>query len=58
MNMEELKGLSKEELKEKLDEAEMELIKLRGEAATGTNPENPSQIKNYKRTIARIKTIL
>jgi len=58
MKAKELRGMGEAELKKKLQELELELIKLQGQAATGTNPENPAQIKNHKRTIARIKTIL
>lgn len=53
----ELKGLSKSELDKKLEEVNLELIKLNGQVSTGTNPKSPSQIKVLRRTIARIKTL-
>ncbi len=58
MKFKDLQGLGEEELKAKLKEAELELIKLNAQVATGTPPQNPGQIKNLRRTIARIKTAL
>ncbi len=53
-----LKGLTKAELKSKLSELKLELIKLNAQVATGTSPKNPSQLKDTKKTIARINTLL
>ena len=58
MRIKEARELSNAELKKKLKELEMELIKLNAQAATGTNPKNPSQIRDIKKTITQIKTIL
>jgi len=52
------KGLSKTELKNKLSELELELIKLNAQVATGTTLKNPSQVGDTKKNIARIKTLL
>jgi len=52
-----IKALAKEEKEKKLTEAELELMKLRAQVATGTSPKNSSQIKQLKKTIARIKTL-
>lgn len=50
--------MSKEELKEKLKELRLELIKHNSEIATGTVPKSPGLIRQTKRNIARILTIL
>lgn len=52
-----LKSLTNAELTAKLAENKSELFNLRFSVATGNLPNN-SQIKNVKREIARIKTIL
>ncbi|MFH1589762.1 MAG: 50S ribosomal protein L29 [archaeon] len=57
MNIKELKPLNNEDLEKKLTEAELELIKLNSQVATGTTIKSPGQIKQLKKTIARIKTI-
>jgi len=44
-------------MEKKLSELNSELIKLKGQASTGTPPKNPGQIKQIKRTIAQILTI-
>lgn len=53
-----LQGLSKTELKSKLNELDVELMKLNAQVATGTSLKNPSRVKDTKKTIARIKTLL
>ena len=57
MKYKDLKDLEEKELEKRLAEAKFELIKLQGQSATGTSPKNPSQISQFKRTIAKIKTI-
>jgi large subunit ribosomal protein L29 len=57
MKQKELKSLSKDQLKKKKEELEFELIKLNSQVASGTTPKNPGQIKNIKKSIARINTI-
>jgi len=57
MKFKELKGLGKEDLQKKENEARTELIKLNSQVATGGAIKNPSQIKQLKKTIAKIKTI-
>ncbi|SFP88108.1 50S ribosomal protein L29 [Caldicoprobacter faecalis] len=49
--------MTNEELKEKLNELKSELFNLRFQLATG-QLENPMRIREVKRDIARIKTIL
>jgi len=36
----------------------LELIKLNAQVATGTALKNPSQVRDIKKNIARIKTLL
>jgi len=57
MKFKQLSALSKEELLKKKQEAELELMKLRSQVATGTNPKNPHQIKNFKKILSRIKQL-
>ena len=55
--MEELKNKSVEELNADLDAAKKELFNLRFQNATN-QLDNTSRIKEVKRNIARIKTVL
>ncbi len=54
----ELKGLSDEELNSRVTELRNEMVKLNAQVATGTPPKNPMEIKNIKKTIAVIFTLL
>jgi large subunit ribosomal protein L29 len=58
MKSKDLNNLSSPELKHNLSESRKEMLKLNGQVSTGTNPKKPSQIRNTKKTIARILTIL
>ncbi len=58
MKYDRIKDMNTEELHNQLEEAEMELIKLNSQVATGTPPENPGKINELKKTVARIKTVL
>jgi len=53
----ELRKMSEKQLDEKLIELRKELIKINAQVSTGTVPENPGNVKNVKKTIARIFTI-
>jgi ribosomal protein L29 len=55
MKYKELAQKSKEELEKMRLETELELVKERAQAATGTVSKNPGKIVVLKRTIARIK---
>ncbi len=57
MKINEIRALSPEERKKKLEELRTELIRLRLQAATGTL-DNPGKIKAIKKTIARILTVM
>jgi large subunit ribosomal protein L29 len=53
---ERIKDMSEDELEAHQRDAEMELLKLNAQVATGTPPENPGKIGELRRTIAKIKT--
>lgn len=57
MKAEEIRQMSDEELREKLDELETELSNLLFQKAT-FQIQNPNMIRFVKRDIARIKTIM
>lgn len=57
MKFTDIKKLAPEEREKQLVQAQSALIKLNGQVATGTPPKSPGQIKEYKKTIARIKTL-
>jgi large subunit ribosomal protein L29 len=56
--LKELRSLGSQELKEKLQQLRNELSREWGAVAAHTRPENPGKIKEIKRTVARILTIL
>ncbi|MBN2111531.1 50S ribosomal protein L29 [Candidatus Woesearchaeota archaeon] len=58
MKYKELAGMGKTELEEKLSQLRMDMIKANAQIATGTTPKNPGQIRQTKKTIARIKQLL
>lgn len=58
LKIKEIKGMGKEDLKNKLEELRRELIKQNTQIATGTTPKSPGQVKETKKTIARILTII
>ena len=57
MNVKEIRDLSNEELEKEAASLKEELYGLRFAQATG-NLENPSRVKDIKKTIARIYTVL
>ena len=57
MKAKELKNLSVEELTKKLDELKKDLFMLRMQHATN-QLDNPMQLSNVKKDIARVKTII
>ena len=57
MNVKEIRDLSNEELSQEVVSLKEELYNLRFAQATGTI-ENPDRIKDIRKTIARIKTVL
>ena len=57
MKNSEIRELTNEEILKKIEEAKEELFNLRFNAATG-NLEKPSRIKELRKLVARMKTIL
>ncbi|MFI3283498.1 MAG: 50S ribosomal protein L29 [Erysipelotrichaceae bacterium] len=57
MNVKEIRDLSSTELLENINSLKEELFKLRFQQATG-QLENPMRLREIKKTIARIKTVL
>lgn len=57
MKVEELRDLSKEDLYEHLKDVQRELFDLKIGAAQGKTT-NPSKVREIKKTISRIKTLL
>ena len=57
MKAKELKNLSVEELTKKLDKLKKDLFMLRMQHATN-QLDNPMQLANVKKDIARVKTII
>lgn len=53
----EIREKSNEELTAEIDSLKEELFNLRFQQATG-NLENPARLKDIKKTIARIKTVM
>lgn len=58
INKKELKNMNKGDLKAKLLELRKELIKENAQIAVGTTPKSPGQIKQMKKTVARIIQLL
>ena len=57
MKTNDIRKLSTDELNTKITESKQELFNLRMKQATG-NLENPARIKELRKLVARIKTIL
>lgn len=57
MKNSEIRALTNEEIIKKIEEAKEELFNLRFSQATG-NLEKPSRIKELRKLVARMKTIL
>ena len=58
LRIKEIRRMGSEELNEKLQELHTELATEKGAIASGTRAENPGRIKELRRTIARILTVL
>ena len=56
-NKEEIRDLTNEEITKKIEEYKEELFNLRFSQATGSL-ENPARIKELRKLVARMKTIL
>ncbi|MFB6241916.1 MAG: 50S ribosomal protein L29 [Candidatus Nanosalina sp.] len=58
LDAEELREKSEEELQQQLTDLQRELVEERGQIEVGGFAENPGQIAEMKKSIARIKTVL
>lgn len=56
--MKEMRSMSEPQLNERLSQLRMELVKFNTQVATGTTPKSPGLIKQAKKNIARIMTLL
>lgn len=54
----EIRELSSEERKEKLNELKNELMHEKGDAAMGGSPHSPGKIRQIRTSIARLLTIM
>ncbi len=54
----ELREMSLDNLGSRLKELKKELAKVNAKLSSGTNPENPGQIKQIRKAIARMLTII
>lgn len=54
----ELRDLSTSELENRLGEFKKELLKLNVQVSTGASPESPGKLRQTKKNIARILTLL
>lgn len=58
MRVDEIRSMSVEEMVEKLKELRAELARARATAAAGGSLENPARIRELKRAVARVLTII
>lgn len=56
--IDEIRKMSGKERKEELESLRMDLMRERGIIATGGAPDNPGRVREIRRTIARIKTVV
>lgn len=57
MKFKDVTKMPKDELDKKLGELKTELMKLNAQVAIGTTPKNTKQIRDMKRTMAKIETL-
>ena len=58
MRVREIRAMNPEERKEKLEELKRELMHEKGVAAMGGSPHSPGKLKQLRRSIARMLTIM
>lgn len=58
LRIEEIRSMSDEELRKKLQELRAELMKEKAVKASGGAVSNPGRMREIRRTIARILTVL
>jgi len=57
LHVEEMRDMTPAEREVELEELETELLNLKALQDAGGVPENPSELKELRRTIARLKTV-
>ncbi len=57
MKFKELTAVNAQEREKKLEELRQSKMAAEGQRATGTSPKNPHELKNIRKTIARILTL-
>ena len=57
MKLKEIRNLEKGAIDEKVAEMKKELVKMNAQVAIGTALKNPGQVRQIKKTIARVLTI-
>jgi large subunit ribosomal protein L29 len=57
MRMKDIRAMSPEDREKRVTELRTELVRLRTMVKAGGAPENPSQIREIRRTIARMLTV-
>lgn len=58
LKMKDLRAMRPEELREKLEALEDELMHERGVAAMGGAPPSPGRLRALRKNVARIKTVM
>lgn len=58
LDAQELRDKNQQQLQEQLTDLQKELVKERGQIEVGGFAENPGEIADMKKSIARIKTVL
>ena len=58
MKTKDIHALSVEDIEKRMSEARRELMKLNAQIASGTTPSSPGQVKQLKKTIAKLATEL
>lgn len=54
----EFKQMNSKQLEEKLFDLKKELMKINAQVSIGSTPENPGKVKEIKKTIAKINTLI
>jgi large subunit ribosomal protein L29 len=57
LRIDEIREMSSEDREKNLNELNLKMLRFNAKIASGGNVENPGEIKEIKRTIAKIKTI-
>ncbi|MBC5793171.1 MAG: 50S ribosomal protein L29 [Nanohaloarchaea archaeon] len=58
LKADEIRDMSEDEARERLNDLKKEIVEEKGQIETGGFAEDPGRIKEMRRTIARIKTVL